>query len=136
MIDISKEADAFASWPTRERLRALKRIIPRARVEEVLARADRLYGEGKHADAARAYRDALSRAPANWPRYGRAVESLLFSLQMTHDQKGCAEEIQRAVSGRPLDQALLILAITCKSPSLADLRQRAETAFRSPLRFG
>jgi hypothetical protein len=38
MIDISKEADAFASWPTRERLRALKRIIPRARVEEVLTR--------------------------------------------------------------------------------------------------
>jgi hypothetical protein len=37
MIDISKEADACASWPTRERLRALKRIIPRARVEEVLA---------------------------------------------------------------------------------------------------
>ena len=28
----------LASWPTRERLRALKRIIPRARVEEVLAR--------------------------------------------------------------------------------------------------
>src|SRR3954463_3686221 len=38
VIDISKEADACASWPTRERLRALKRIIPRARVEEVLAR--------------------------------------------------------------------------------------------------
>src|SRR3954465_4530479 len=37
-IDISKEADACASWPTRERRRALKRIIPRARVEEVLAR--------------------------------------------------------------------------------------------------
>jgi hypothetical protein len=41
VIDISKEADAFASWPTRERLRALKRIIPRARVEEVLARTKR-----------------------------------------------------------------------------------------------
>ena len=41
MIDISKEADAFASWPTRERLRALKRIIPRARVEDVLARTGR-----------------------------------------------------------------------------------------------
>jgi hypothetical protein len=38
MIDISKEADACASWPTRERLRALKRIIPRAAVEDVLAR--------------------------------------------------------------------------------------------------
>src|SRR6266481_5851008 len=41
LIDIGKEADAFASWPTRERLRALKRIIPRARVEEVLARTGR-----------------------------------------------------------------------------------------------
>ena len=38
MIDIRQEPDALASWPTRERLRALKRIIPRARVEEVLAR--------------------------------------------------------------------------------------------------
>jgi tetratricopeptide (TPR) repeat protein len=65
-------------------------------VEKILARADRLYGEGKHADAAREYRDALSRAPANWPRYGRAVESLLFSLQMTHDGKGCAETARAA----------------------------------------
>src|SRR5271157_3458076 len=38
MIDIGKEVNAFASWPTQERLLALKRIIPRARVEEVLAR--------------------------------------------------------------------------------------------------
>jgi Insertion element 4 transposase N-terminal/Transposase DDE domain len=37
VIDIRKEADAFASWPTRERLRALKRIWPRARLEEALA---------------------------------------------------------------------------------------------------
>ncbi|MFO0891764.1 MAG: IS4 family transposase [Isosphaeraceae bacterium] len=37
MIDIGKEVDAFASWPTRERTRALKRIIPRARVEGALA---------------------------------------------------------------------------------------------------
>jgi tetratricopeptide (TPR) repeat protein len=65
-------------------------------VEEILARADKLYGEGKHADAAREYRDALSRAPANWPRYGRAVESLLFALQRTHDEKGCAETAREA----------------------------------------
>lgn len=38
MIDIGKELDALASWPSRERTRALKRILPRARVEEVLAR--------------------------------------------------------------------------------------------------
>jgi hypothetical protein len=35
-IDITKEAAACATWPTRERLRALKRIIPRADVEAVL----------------------------------------------------------------------------------------------------
>ncbi len=41
MIDIRKEADALASWPTHERTRALQRILPRARVEDVLARAGR-----------------------------------------------------------------------------------------------
>lgn len=34
MIAISKEADALAAWPPRERLHALKRLIPHARVEE------------------------------------------------------------------------------------------------------
>jgi hypothetical protein len=38
-IDLSKEAAACANWPTRERLRALKRIIPRADIEGVLQRA-------------------------------------------------------------------------------------------------
>ena len=38
MIDIDKEMDAFASWPTRERTRALQRILPRAHVEDALAR--------------------------------------------------------------------------------------------------
>jgi hypothetical protein len=35
-IDISQEAAACANWPTRERLRALKRIIPRADIEGAL----------------------------------------------------------------------------------------------------
>lgn len=65
-------------------------------VEEILARADGFYGEGKNADAVREYRDALSLAPENWPRYGRAVESLLFALQRIHDEKGCAETAREA----------------------------------------
>ncbi len=65
-------------------------------VEEILARADAFYGEGKNADAVREYREALSRSPAGWPRYGRAVESLLFALQRTHDGKGCAETARDA----------------------------------------
>jgi hypothetical protein len=74
-----------------------KRVRGREKgVEEILARADRFYGEGKNADAVREYRDALSRAPENWPHYGRAVESLLFALQSTHDGKGCAETAREA----------------------------------------
>jgi hypothetical protein len=38
VIDIREEANACASWPTPERLRALQRILPRARVEGILAR--------------------------------------------------------------------------------------------------
>ncbi len=65
-------------------------------VEEILARADRFYGEGKNAEAVRDYRKALSAAPKDWPRYGRAVESLLFALQRIHDDKGCAETAREA----------------------------------------
>jgi tetratricopeptide (TPR) repeat protein len=59
-------------------------------LDETLARADRLYGEGKNAQAAEAYREALRTAPASWPSYSRAVESLLFALENTHDAKRCA----------------------------------------------
>jgi tetratricopeptide (TPR) repeat protein len=65
-------------------------------VEEILARADGFYGEGKNADAVREYRNALLHAPENWPRYGRAVESLLFALQRVHDEKGCADTAREA----------------------------------------
>jgi hypothetical protein len=104
VLDPARESVAL-KWVGGASVRQVEKILDDGRqsvrggekgVEEILARADRLYGEGKHADAARAYRDALSRAPGNWPRYGRAVESLLFSLQMTHDQGGCAETARAA----------------------------------------
>jgi len=38
MNSISTDAAALAQWPTAERVRALKRIIPRAKVQEVLQR--------------------------------------------------------------------------------------------------
>jgi tetratricopeptide (TPR) repeat protein len=60
-------------------------------VDEVLARADRFYGEGKNTQAVKEYRDALSRAHVGWPRYARATESLLFALDRVHDPRGCAQ---------------------------------------------
>lgn len=59
-------------------------------VDEILARADELYGEGKNAEAAKEYRAALADAPKNWPGYGRAVESLLFALSITNASEECA----------------------------------------------
>jgi hypothetical protein len=44
MISVDKEVAQFASWPTRERIRALKRIIPRANVEDVLEKSGRARG--------------------------------------------------------------------------------------------
>src|ERR1700751_1899430 len=38
MNSLSTDARALAQWPTAERVRALKRIIPRAKVQEVLRR--------------------------------------------------------------------------------------------------
>ena len=69
-------------------------------VEQLLAGADRLYGEGKNAEAAAAYREALSRAPRDWPRYGRATESLLFALQSAKAKEDCARAARDAMEGR------------------------------------
>ena len=38
MNSLSTDAATLAQWPTAERVRALKRIIPRAKVQEVLRR--------------------------------------------------------------------------------------------------
>src|SRR5678810_389533 len=61
----------------------------RGKVETALARADRFYGEGAYDRAAAAYREAIARAPPTSPRYGRSVESLLYSLYETRDYAGC-----------------------------------------------
>ena len=65
-------------------------------VDQILADADRLYGERKYAEAAARYRGALSRAGKGWRSYSRAVESLLFALHKTGDETGCANEAHRA----------------------------------------
>jgi len=50
-------------------------------LRQSLAKADRLYGEGRTEESAAAYQETLRLAPKGWGRYGRTVESLLFALQ-------------------------------------------------------
>jgi tetratricopeptide (TPR) repeat protein len=99
-------------------------------VDEILARADRLYGEGKNADAVREYRLALAQAPEGWPRYARATESLLFALDVLKESRSCAETARAAFPrlARTSSAAnVAALGLTCATridgadPSRADL---------------
>lgn len=58
--------------------------------DEALARADRLANEGKNAEAAKAYDEALNAAPKGWSRFGRAAEALTYVLLQAHDNDRCA----------------------------------------------
>ncbi len=72
--------------------------------DRALARADRLYGEGKDSLAVPAFQEALGQAPAGWPHYARAVEALLFSLDRTGDyasEARLAFEAYPRVKGTP-----------------------------------
>jgi len=73
---------------------AVKGRVPAG--EAALARADRFYAESDYAKAAAAYREAIAKAPAGWPRYGRAVESLLYAMYQTKDYSGCARLAREA----------------------------------------
>ncbi|HEX6640913.1 MAG TPA: thiol reductase thioredoxin [Thermoanaerobaculia bacterium] len=61
-----------------------------ATADQLLASADSLASEGKHAAAAKAYDSALKNAPSRWRRYGRTAESLIISLSMANDNEQCA----------------------------------------------
>jgi tetratricopeptide (TPR) repeat protein len=62
-----------------------------------LAKADALYGEGRYKEAAGPYRDALKAMAPNDPQYARVVESLLYSLQVNHENAQCAKLAREAM---------------------------------------
>ena len=66
--------------------------------EAALARADRAYADGQNAQAAQAYQEALAAAPADWPRYSRAVESLLFAASSADSNLIAAKAARDAYS--------------------------------------
>jgi tetratricopeptide (TPR) repeat protein len=65
-------------------------------LDEFLARADRLYAAEEDSAAAVAYLTAIEMAPDDWPSYGRAVESALFSLSSTGETVKALELAQSA----------------------------------------
>ena len=61
-----------------------------AQADRLLAEADQLASEGRHAEAAKSYDTAIENAPGRWSRLGRAAESLVFSLSLTGEEERCA----------------------------------------------
>ena len=61
-----------------------------------LAGADRLYAEGKNAEAAGAYREALKSLRPDSPSYARSVESLLFAFSSSGQHEACAVTARNA----------------------------------------
>lgn len=58
--------------------------------DEAIARADRLAGANKHAEAAEAYEEAIAKAPKGWTRLGRAAEALIFAYAQSGNEEKCA----------------------------------------------
>ena len=56
-----------------------------------IVRADGLAAQGKPAEAASALDEAIAAAPKNWPRLGRAAESVVFEYAEARNQQRCAE---------------------------------------------
>jgi thioredoxin-like negative regulator of GroEL len=97
-----------------------------------LARADRLAGEGKKAEAAAAYRAALPKLPAD--KRPRAIESLLGALMMAHDAEGCTKAALELVPPMPRGPSFanaVDLSLSCASDLKGEAQKRS---IRSPRR--
>jgi tetratricopeptide (TPR) repeat protein len=68
------------------------------RADAALARADRLLGERKHAEAAAAYREAIAAGGPSWPGRSRSAEAAVQALSMAGDPLACAEGARALLS--------------------------------------
>jgi tetratricopeptide (TPR) repeat protein len=59
--------------------------------ERALARADRLLGERRHAEAAAAYREAVAAGGKGWPGRARAAEAAVQGFGLAGEAAACAE---------------------------------------------
>ena len=98
--------------------------------EELLAMADRANAEGNRLDAAKLYREALQKAPAQWDRRPRTIESLVMVLQGARSREDCAQAALKAVPTMPrgssfANTAAVGLACAVQAPKDAAWRPAA-----------
>jgi tetratricopeptide (TPR) repeat protein len=112
--------------------------------EAALARADRLNGEGKTIEAARAYLEAIQSGGPKWPGRERAVESLLMAWQLAGNPEECARAALDIAPGLPRGRSFLSAVdsgLSCAmaggkaewaASALSKLKPLAEEAVRLP----
>ena len=99
--------------------------------DDALARADRLYGDGKYAEAAPRYQEALVAAPAGWSEYPRVAEALLFSLSSSdkcEDAARFAEQALPKLKGTPSELTAAATGLDCALQLPAENPQRTAWA--------
>ncbi|HWW61148.1 MAG TPA: tetratricopeptide repeat protein [Thermoanaerobaculia bacterium] len=113
--------------------------------ELLLAQGDKLANAGDHAGAAVFYEQALDKAPKSWPRYGRAAESLLFSLMMGQQHEHCvtlARFVYPRVRGTSSAANVASTGLTCatqldekrsgRAELIAELEKDTQEVFDDP----
>lgn len=95
---------------------------------EALARADRLNGERRTAEAVAAYGEALKLAPPDWPRRARCVTSLVLASMVADDLETCARTALEEAPSMPRDTSFANVAGTglgCAQQAPDDAEWRA-----------
>jgi tetratricopeptide (TPR) repeat protein len=112
--------------------------------DEALARADRLAGERRHADAAAAYAEAIAKGGRGWAGRERATESRVQALGMAGDAAACvaaAEEALPTLRPGPTAARTAAQGISCageledggaKAAALRVLEPRARKELSAP----
>ena len=98
--------------------------------EELLAMADRANAEENRLEAAKLYREALQKAPEQWERRPRTIESLVMALQGARANEDCALAALKAVPSMPrgphfANTAAVGLACALQAPKDAAWRPAA-----------
>ena len=76
---------------------AVQGTAPASPLDAALLNADRLDAAGKTGEAALAYRDVMSKAPAAWPPYGRVAVALLYGYQSLDKRADCVAAAREAL---------------------------------------
>jgi tetratricopeptide (TPR) repeat protein len=95
------------------------RTVRRGHADEALARADRLLGEQRHAEAAATFREALAAGGKGWPSRARAAEALVQALGYAGDPAACVAGAREALPVVPSGPALARVAAQGLSCALA-----------------